>query len=341
MEETSMRVLIIGGTKFIGPPMVRRLARSGHKVAVFHRGQSPADLPHGAAEFLGDRDHLPAHAGELRGFAPDVVVDMIAFTEAQGRALVETFTGVARRTVVLSSGDVYRAFGLVRGTESGRPEPMPLAEDAPLRSELYLYRSIAKGPGDFGYHYEKILVERAVTADPALPATILRLPMVYGPGDYLHRLYPYLKRMDDGRRAIPLDEGLARWRCPRGYVDDMAEATALAVLDDRAAGRVYNVSEPGAFTEAEWVRRIGEAVGWDGQVVEVPKGRLPVGLNADQDAYYDTSRIRAELGYREGLPRDEAFRRTVAWERAHPPAEPGLDYAAEDALLEELGRRPA
>jgi nucleoside-diphosphate-sugar epimerase len=42
-----------------------------------------------------------------------------------------------------------------------------------------------------------------------LPGTVLRLPTVYGPGDYQHRLFEYLKRMDDGRPAILLGEGVA------------------------------------------------------------------------------------------------------------------------------------
>jgi len=50
----------------------------------------------------------------------------------------------------------------------------------------------------------------------------------------------------------------------------------------------------------------------------------------------DSSRIRAELGYRESIDPGEALRRTVAWERANPPAEP-VDFAVEDALIAELG----
>jgi nucleoside-diphosphate-sugar epimerase len=90
------------------------------------------------------------------------------------------------------------------------------------------------------------------------------------------------------------------------------------------------------------VRAIGRAAGWDGEVVVVPRERLPVSLRwwgdaaLEQEWVIDTARIRAELGYAERVPRDEALRRTVAWERANPPADvpPALfDYAAEDAAL--------
>jgi hypothetical protein len=114
-------------------------------------------------------------------------------------------------------------------------------------------------------------VERAVLGEPSLPGTVLRLPMVHGPGDYQHRLYPYLKRVDDGRPAVLLDEAMAGWRCTRGYVGDVAAAIALAATDPRAAGRVYYVGEAAALTEAEWVRAVGEAAGWTGEVVPVPR----------------------------------------------------------------------
>jgi nucleoside-diphosphate-sugar epimerase len=180
---------------------------------------------------------------------------------------------------------------------------------------------------------------------PDLPGTVLRLPAVYGPGDYQHRLFEYVRRMDDGRPAILLGEGMASWRWTHGYVEDVASAIVLAVTDERAAGRVYNVGEADPLSWAEWVREIGRAAGWDGEVVAVPGDRLPEhldwGLDTEQHWVADTTRIRQELGYREEIPREEALRRTVEWERAHPPrnADPvSFDYAAEDAALAGMSR---
>jgi nucleoside-diphosphate-sugar epimerase len=285
---------------------------------------------------MGDRHRLGEHAEAFRCFCPDVVVDLIAYTEADARSLGTTFRGVAQRLVVLSSGDVYRAYGIFAGLEQGPPEPTPLKEEAPLRQTLFIGKAAGAKPGDALCDYEKILVERVVLGEPALPATVLRLPMVYGPGDDQHRLAPYLRRMRDRRPAILLDEGMARWRCLRGYVEDVAAAVALAATSPTAAGRVFNVAEPTAFTEAEWVAKIGTAVGWNGRVVAVPKGRLPVGFNTDQDLVVDSTRIRAELGYREVVKPDDALRETVHWEQNHLPEEP-VDYAREDALLAEVG----
>jgi nucleoside-diphosphate-sugar epimerase len=331
-----MKVLVLGGTKFIGPCLVEQLVAWGHEVAVFHRGQTHASLPAAVRHLPGDRHHLAEHAAELRRFAPDVVVDMIALIEEDARSLLSTFRGIAGRLVVLSSGDVYRAYGVFAGLEQAPLEPVPLTEDAPLRQALFIARTQAKSPADPMYHYEKIQVEQVVLSDPALPGTVLRLPMVYGPGDYQHRLHPHLGRMDAGRRVIPLDEGLARWRCLRGYVEDVAAAIALAATEAKAAGRIYNIAEEIAYTEGEWVARIAKAAGWGGRVVTVSKGRLPVPFNTDQDLTMDTSRIRAELGYREVVHPEEALRKAVAWERANP-FQQHVNYTAEDNLLAELG----
>jgi nucleoside-diphosphate-sugar epimerase len=233
----------------------------GHDVAAFHRGRTQADPPLGVVRIVGDRHELGTHADEFRRLGPEVVVDMIAYTETDAHGLVDTFRGLARRAVVVSSADVYRSHGRFLGSEEGPVEPTPLTETSPLRTALFPYRKLAHGPEDFFDLYDKIPVERVVLSEPDLPGTVLRLPMVHDPRDPHRRLSIYIKRMGDGRPAIVFDEGMARWKCPRGYVENVAAAVALAVVDERTAGWVYNVADPVAFDEAEWVRRIGEAVG--------------------------------------------------------------------------------
>lgn len=337
-----MRVLVIGGTGFVGAPAVRRLEEAGHELLVFHRGGTEHGREGNAEHVHGDRRDLRDFAERFGRFAPDVVLDVIPYSEGDARAVVEAFRGVAGRVVAVSSGDVYRAYGVLVGKEAGPPEPVPLGEDSPLRGEFFPYRGVVEGMED----YEKILVERVVMGDPALPGTVLRLPMVYGPGDAQRRFFGYLKRMDDGRPAILVEEGFAGLRWTRGYVENVAEAIALAVASKEAAGRVYNVGEADAPTEVEWVRGLGGAAGWEGEMVAAPRDLLPAGawppLNTDQHLAYDTGRIREELGYEEPVPREEALRRTVDWERANPPdrIDPAaFDYAAEDAALAALGRR--
>ena len=164
--------------------------------------------------------------------------------------------------------------------------------------------------------------------------------MVYGPGDPLHRFFPTLKRMDDARPAILIQEDAAVWRGPRGYVENVAAAIALAATSPQASGRIYNVGEPQAFTELEWTQKIAQAAGWHGQLLTLPKDAMPahlrVAYNSAQHWSVSTQRIREELHFTEPVPLDAAIARTVAWERANPPSplNPAqFDYAAEDASI--------
>jgi nucleoside-diphosphate-sugar epimerase len=344
-----MRVLVIGGTGFIGPAVVTRLVERGHAVALFHRGQTMADLPTEAQHMLGDRHDLAAFVGPFQRFAPEVVLDMRPQSERDARAVVDLFTGLARRTVAISSQDVYRAYDRLRGIAPGEPDPVPLGEDAPLRERLYPYRAETPrrqdDPDAWMDEYEKIVVERVYLGEANLPGAILRLPMVYGPRDDQHRFFDWLKRMDDQRPAILLDERVASWRWTRGYVENVAAAIALAVEDERAAGRIYNVGERESPTWADWAYKTAQVVGWHGTLLLVPPERLPAHLVSELDTRQHlvtaSSRIRQELGYTEPVVLDEALRRSLVWERANPPQQVDLarfDYAAEDAALAGLGR---
>ena len=196
--------------------------------------------------------------------------------------------------------------------------------------------------------YDKVAVERTLRSAPELRATVLRLPVIYGPGDNLHRLLPLLKRMDDRRPAILLSDKMAQWRSPRAYVENVAAAIALAATNDRAAARTYNVATL-SVSELEWTRMVADAAGWHGDAVVLPHDRMPKHLqprgNYAQHWAASSQRIREELGYSELVALEESLRRTIEWERAHyPKFDPAqFDYAAEDAALAEVdhGKRQA
>jgi nucleoside-diphosphate-sugar epimerase len=330
---------LIGGSGFIGPYVVAELARGGHELAIFHRGKV-AVPPH--RSIIGDRNQLAASRDAIRDFAPDVVIDLILSSERQARELLDVVRGASPRVVALSSMDVYRACGVLHGFEPGGLEPLPLTETSPLRTRLQTYppKQIAMLQQVFGWlddAYDKIPVERALLAERDVAPTMLRLPMVYGPGDSLRRLHPLVKRIDDGRRAIIVPA--PSWRATKGYVEDVAAAIALAATIPAAAGRVYNVGEAETLDELGWARLVADVAGWTGELVpmidELVPAHLRVPGNTAQDWVADTSAIRRELGFEERVARSEAVRRTIAWERATPPGfvPYRFDYAAEDAVL--------
>jgi nucleoside-diphosphate-sugar epimerase len=211
---------------------------------------------------------------------------MIAMGQQDAEAAMATFAGRAGRIVVLSSGDVYRAYGRFAGTEPGPIEPTPLNEGAALRERLFPYRESAPSKEDRNYWYDKILVERAACSRLDLPGTVLRLPKVYGPEENAELTTVY------GFRHHP------QWRWTHGYVENVAKAIALAVCDPRAANNVFNVGEAHTPTVAERLSRLPDrdvALATDDA------------KNFEQDIAYDTSKIRKELGYSEDIDEIDAM----------------------------------
>lgn len=280
-----MRVLFIGGTRSAGAAAARQLAAKGHEVAVFHRGEHEGDLPPSVQHFRSPSAAMPVREipDQLRAFEPEVVVHMIAMGEEDTIACVSGFAGIARRLVVASSGDVYRAFGILWRKEEGPADPAPLTEDSPLRTNLFIHCQPDTPPDALQHYYEKILVERAAASDPRLPATILRFPKLYGPGD------------NDDLETVYAFREQPQWRWTHGHIENVGAAVALAVTNERASGRTYNVGEERTPTMGERLARLPPNR-------RVPATTLP--LNFDQPIAYDTSLIRGELGFREVV--DEA-----------------------------------
>ena len=333
-----MDICVIGATGFIGPPVVRRLAAKGHTVTALHRGETEADLPESVRVIHGDRNRRPELRDALKSVSPDVVVDLLLYTEAQAQQAVGVFAGRARRLVAVSSSDVYRNYDGWRGAGDHPPDPVPLAEDAPLRETRYPYRG--DDGLDFAYaeDYDKCLVERAVKGHPELPATVLRLPAVYGPGDPNHRFASFWRRMADERPFILLDDAQAHWRWTHGYVENVAAAIAQAATDERAAGQIYNVGERDTPTVAERVRKLAEIVGWTGEGIELAHDDLPDHLQTPFNWRYelatDTSRIREHLDYREPITKEKALEETFAWWQTVPTeGDRAAAYAAEDEAV--------
>jgi nucleoside-diphosphate-sugar epimerase len=328
-----MNVLVIGGTRFFGRAIVGELLRRGHAVTIHHRGQHEVEFSRPVTHLHGDRRDYPRFQADLARLSPEAVVDVIPMNADDTRALVEALRGRIRWSVHISSGDVYAPAQLV-----------PVSEDAPVGSaeavELPLYGTVVP--------YSKVAVEAAIReAQEAggFPATILRLPAVYGPADPLAREWFFVKRALDGRSHIALpDGGLGLFH--RGYVDDVARAVVLALESPEAVGQTYNVGHERVLTVRGIAELVAQVMDHEWEIVSVPADRLaPTNpYAAPYHLVYDLSRIRVELGYRESVSLEEAMRRTVAWLVANPPtletwglarylSEDAFDYDAEDAAI--------
>ena len=325
-----MKVVVLGGTRFIGRATVDELVGAGDDVLVVHRGVlEPADMPK-VAHLHCDRGELMAHRAELEAFAPEAMVDCRALTRMDAEIAIDALPDVRRR-VVISSIDVYRAFGALN--DDRETDPVPIDEDSPVRPERYPYRGKMPGMDD----YDKLDVE-----DVYLPrgATVLRLPMVYGEHDYQLREEFLLRRIRAGRDRIPFGGG--SWLTCRGYVRDVARAVRLALMKP-VQGEVLNVCEDRSYSMRMWARMILDAAGSDAKLVRVPDEALPEDLKLtgtmSQHILASARKARTLLGWGTSDPL-ESLTKTVHWHLENPPPAGDDDFSADDRALEASEARP-
>jgi nucleoside-diphosphate-sugar epimerase len=328
-----MRVLVLGGTRFIGAAIVEELHGQGHELLLVHRGEHEPDGAGALADHLhADRRDLPHLRGALGEFDPEAMVDTSAMSAADAETALAA-VGEDARLLVLSSMDVYRAYGAVlAGTET---DAVPLDETAPVRAERYPYRGHPRfGDQPWARDYEKLDVEAAYLARQA---TVCRLPVVYGERDYLRREEPILRRVRAGRQRIPA--GAGTWLWTRGYVGDVAAGVRLALESDAAIAEVLNLGESRTWTMGLWARHVLAAAGSSAELARVPDVLLPDDLQVlgttRQHLLVDSGKARALLGWSDTDPH-QALARSVAWHLANPPEDAG-DFAADDRALAAAG----
>jgi nucleoside-diphosphate-sugar epimerase len=196
-----MKILILGGTKFFGREFALLAHKKGHDVTIFSRRVPTTDLPRAIKQIKGLRQNLSFAAGQKWDF----VLDNICYSSDDMKEALGVFSGNVRHYVFVSSGDVHLA---VNGAKS--PFSETAAHSLPeIRGKIDAY-----GKGKF--EAEKILVASS------LPYTIVRFPIVIGPGDPKSRLFAYLLRIWDGAPIILPDDGKYKRRFI--YIKDAAAA---------------------------------------------------------------------------------------------------------------------
>ena len=138
-----MRVLILGGTRFIGRRIAADLVARGDEVTIVHRGQTETAEPDGCVHWHTDRAAFAELSAQVRALRPDAVIDTRAMTKADAEAVLPHLPDA--HLVLLSSIDVYRAYELILAGRGG--EPVPISEESPVREGRYPLRGLLPGLG--------------------------------------------------------------------------------------------------------------------------------------------------------------------------------------------------
>jgi len=319
-----VRVLVLGGTRFLGPFVVDELLARKHEVAVLSRGE--ATFGESVRRYQGDASRLAALRRAVKSWRPDGLVDMLHRGPEHAGAVADVCAGAVARSVHLSCAAVYG------------PSPMcPVTEDAEL---LAIDRA---APG-IAAQIAADQVILGAAAEGALPAVVIRLPELYGPRDPRCAEWFFARRALDGRERIALpDAGLHI--CHRGFVQNMAWGIAQALTAPRAAGQLYNLGEEKLYTLAQLAQGVARALDHQWEIYSVP-GHLWTTPYA-HTSFFDLRKATAQVRYRDRMIPRDGLELTLAWLGQHPQGDdwswPGIsapfDYAREEALIEGHGSK--
>jgi 2'-hydroxyisoflavone reductase len=233
-----MKILILGGTKFVGRHIAEALLNAGHEVSVFTRGQSKDELPSQVERLHGDRNQGAQGLHALEGRSWDACVDVSGYTAGQVRPSAELLRDRVKRYVFISAVSVYsdKERRPVRETD---PRLVPEAED------------VTEVNGET-YGRLKVTCENIVQEVYGERATFLRPQIVAGPHDHTAR-YPYwIGRVAQGGEMLAPGDGSDHLQ----VIDarDLAKF-AVKVIEDNLSGP-YNMSGP-RITWTEFMKILG------------------------------------------------------------------------------------
>lgn len=322
-----MKVLVIGGTLFIGRGLVEELVRNGHDVAVLHR-KPKHDLGRRVENIMADRNDAVSLREALAGRRFQVVYDNVYDWERgtsaeQVEATVRICaTDRLERYIFLSSVAAY-------GDGLNHKESDPLAPESNV----------------FPYIRDKAATERMLFrmhSQTGLPVVTFRPPFVYGPNNPFYREQFFWDRLRAGRPLIIPGDGHRLMQFV--YVNDLISAMVRAMTEPRAEGEAFNVGDTKPLTQVEFVDRLAKTANAEPMLVRMPRDVIQqAGGSAMDEPYYfgeylDIPPITMNIGKVTRMlkmkltPFETGLKETYRWyTRNHKPRTSSFEF--DDKLL--------
>lgn len=321
-----MKVLVIGGTSFIGRLLVDELVKGGQDVSILHR-KPKHDLGRRVENIMADRNDADAVKEALSTRRFDVVFDNAydwerGTTAAQVEATVRAAGDRITRYLFMSSVAAY-------GDGLNHKESDPLAPD---------------------YHNDPYVRHKATTerllfrmhSQTGLPVVTFRPPFVYGPNNPFYREQFFWDRLRAGRPVVIPGDGHRLMQF--AYVNDVVQAMVRAMVEPKAVGEAFNVGDTKPLTQVEVVEKLAKAANADPTLVRIPRDVIQQagGIVMEEPyyfgEYFDLPPITMNIGKVTRVlkmkltPFDVALKETYRWyTRNHKPRTSGFEF--DDKLL--------
>lgn len=235
-----MRILIMGGTRFIGVYLTKVLVEQGHDVVLFNRGNNPVPVK-GVSQIQGDRKDASQLKAKLSGESFDAIFDNNGRELSDTQPLAEIFKGKLKHFVYVSSAGAYL-----------KSHQMPHREGDPVDPN-----SRHKGK----HHTEAYLAESDI------PWTSIRPVYIYGSQNYNDLEAWFFDRIVRNR-PLPIP-GNGKYITQFGHVRDLAEAMASVLGNKTAIGKIYNISGDRYVTFDGLAYACAEAAGKSPEEIEL------------------------------------------------------------------------
>jgi 2'-hydroxyisoflavone reductase len=321
-----MRVLVIGGTLFIGRCLIAELLRAGHEVSILHR-KPKHDLGKKVENLQADRNSPESLKPALAGKNFDAVFDNVydwerGTTAAQVEATARLAGDHLQRYIFMSSVAAY-------GDGLNHHEGDALAPDD--HADTYARNKAMSERALFRLHQRS-----------KFPAVTLRPAFVYGPGNPYYREAFFWDRMRDDRPVILPGDG--RRLMQFIHVDDLVGACMNALTAPDAPGHAFNIGNPRPLSQVEVVDALASAAGKQVSYVRIPRGQIlragghPMGPKLYFGMYFDLPAITMVVNKAQRVLKlkpvefSNGLKETYRWyvrKRPFPPP----DYAFEDELI--------